>query len=474
MNANMKRKIERPVTVGLVSLGCAKNRVDSEAMLGYLKEAGFRFTSDPSTADIIIVNTCGFIGPAKEESIDTILEMAIYKERGRCRKLIVTGCLAQRYHQELVRNIPEIDVVLGINDVERIREACEFHEMRGDYVSQDPPSWVYDRQVERLITTPRHYAYLKIAEGCNHTCTFCAIPMIRGRYRSRRIESIVDEARELIERGTQELLIISQDTTYYGRDLGIKDGLYRLLDALHELEGLRWIRLLYLYPDTMPPDFPEKMRLYPRLVPYLDLPLQHSHPEILRAMRRRGSRERYRDLLLRYRDEVPEIVLRTTFIVGFPGEEERHFGDLLQFLHEVEFDHVGAFIYSDEDGTPAERLNSKVPIRIAEERRHRLMMAQQEIVERRQRARVGKVYEVVIDDEPKQGHGVRIYRGRFYGQAPEIDGVVWVKSRRPLSIGQWVRVRITDTEWYDLKGRVDEYTMVSVENPAGATSIDGR
>ncbi len=470
----MKSNKGRSVTVGLVSLGCAKNRVDSEAMLGYLKRAGYRFTSDPSAADIIIVNTCGFIGPAKEESIDTILEMVTYKERGRCRKLIVAGCLAQRYHQELVQNIPEIDVILGINEVERIREACELDKVRGDYVSHTPPYWVYDRQVKRVLTTPRHYAYLKIAEGCNHTCTFCAIPMIRGRYRSRRIESIVDEARELVEQGAQELLIISQDTTYYGRDLGMKDGLYRLLDALHELEGLRWIRFLYLYPDTMPSNFPEMMRSFPRLVPYLDLPLQHSHPEILRAMRRRGSRERYRDLLLRYRSEIPDIVLRTTFIVGFPGEDERHFADLLQFLHEVEFDHVGVFVYSDEDGTPAERLGSKVPARIAEARKHRLMMEQQLIVERRQRARVGKVYEVIIDDEPKPGKGVRIYRGRFYGQAPEIDGVVWVKSRRSLSMGQWVRVKITEAELYDLKGWVDEHTMVSVEDPKETASIDGR
>lgn len=456
---------KEPRTVGIVSLGCAKNLVDSEAILGYLVEAGFSLTSDPEEADVIIVNTCGFIGPAKEESIDTIIEMAEYKKQGRCQKLVVAGCLAQRYHRDLVENIPEIDAVLGINEVTKILDVCRDDELKGDLVTSKRPTWLYDLQVRRVLTTPRHYAYLKVAEGCNHTCTFCAIPMIRGKYRSRSLESISREARLLVEQGVRELIIISQDTTYYGRDLGLKDGLYRLLDTLHEIEDIKWIRLLYLYPDTMPSDFARRMKNYPKLVPYLDLPLQHSHPDILRLMRRRGSRERYRDILLEYRQENPEIILRTTFIVGFPGETDEHFNDVLTFIKEVEFDHLGVFLYSDEEGTPAESLPSKVPMKVMLERRRCLMEAQQEIVRSRQARRVGKVLDVVIEGGGDNRETRWEYTGRFYGQAPEIDGVVYFTSPVPLREGTWVPVRITDFKMYDLIGEVHEPALVTAQIP---------
>lgn len=463
--------MERPVRVGLISLGCAKNLVDSEAMLGALRQAGAELTSDPGQADVLVVNTCGFIEPAKKESVDTILEMARYKEAGTCRKLVVTGCLAQRYHRELAEALPEVDVWLGIDDVERVVEACLDDRYRGDRVSSERPRWVYDLQVPRLRTTPRHYAYLKIAEGCNHTCSFCAIPRIRGKYRSRSLDSILEEARRWVEQGVRELILISQDTTYYGLDIGLKDGLLRLLEALHGLEDLRWIRLLYLYPDTLPPDFPERFRDFPKLCHYLDLPLQHSHPEILRAMKRRGSRERYLELLARYRAAVPDIVLRTTFIVGFPGETEAHFEDLCRFVEEARFDHVGVFEYSDEDGTAAYDLRPKVPRRVAARRRRTLMTLQQKVLAEKVQAWVGRRVEVVVDGFLRQESGRWLYRGRHYGQAPEVDGHVEVIARRPLIVGRWYPVHIRAGRLYDYQADLEEETVSWSPDVAGSVSV---
>ncbi len=444
------------VRVGLISLGCAKNLVDSEAMLGALRRAGVDITSDPEQADVLIINTCGFITPAKRESIDTILEMARYKQMGRCRKLVVTGCLAQRYHRDLVRLIPEVDVWLGIDDVERIVTACLDPDFRGDRVSSVQPVWIYDLQMPRVRTTPAHFAYVKIAEGCNHTCTFCAIPRIRGRYRSRTVESIVAEVRQLVADGVREVILISQDTTYYGIDLGLRDGLLRLLDALHAIPELRWIRLLYLYPDTLPRDFPRRFADFPKLCRYLDLPFQHSHPDILRAMRRRGSRAHYLDLLHAYRTAVPDIVIRTTFIVGFPGETDAHFADLLEFIDQAEFDHVGVFVYSDEEDTPAHGLQPKVPLRVARMRRRRLLEAQQQVLLRKRTRWEGRTVDVVLDAWVPQSASPWRYRGRHYGQAPDVDGVVWVSADRPLTVGTWVRATIHTMRLYDLDATVSE------------------
>lgn len=439
-------------TVGLVSLGCAKNLVDAEAMLGWLVREGFKITTNPAEADVIIVNTCGFIHSAKQESVDTILEMAQWKTRGSCKKLIVSGCLAQRYHNELRKSLPEVDAFIGLDQTADIVRVCREASMRGDLVPRGKPRWLYDFQVNRVISTPHHYAYLKIAEGCNHTCTFCAIPSIRGRYRSRYPDSIVREARSLSEQGVQELILIAQDTTLYGIDLGIREGLYKLLDQLHEIEGIRWIRILYMYPDTIPKDFAQNIRNYPKLVHYIDIPLQHCHPDILKQMQRNGSRNRYRKLLESFRDVDDDFTLRTTFIVGFPGETESHFQEVLDFIRDIEFDHVGVFLYSDEEGTAAYHLPEKVPPAMASERYSRIMEVQQEIVSIRQSKRVNRVYDVIIDTSKPGDDRVTMNYGRFFGQAPEIDGVTLIRSHVPLKPGTWYPVQIQDYCFYDLIG----------------------
>ena len=453
--------------VGFVSLGCPKNLVDSEVMIGLAQAAGHVMTADAADADVLVVNTCAFIDAAKQESIDTILELAELKRSGRCERLVVTGCLAERYRDELRAEIPEIDAILGTGEVPGIVSALigepgagtpmRFHGRRSD-VGQvaDPstpapvPSYLYDAGTPRVLTTPGHYAYLKIAEGCDYACAFCIIPTLRGHYRSRTADSIVDEARALVGRGVRELLLISQDTTFFGNDRGTRGGLADLLRRLDRVEGLEWIRLLYLYPTTITDETLSAMADCRTVCRYIDLPLQHAATPVLRRMGRPGDRRRYSALLRSIRERLPGVALRTTFIVGFPGETDADFAELEDFVREIEFDHVGVFTYSHEEGTAAHGLRDDVPVAVKRTRRGRLMRLQRQIVSRAHRRRVGSVVRVLIDgpapDQPL------VWQGRLEGQAPEIDPVVYLTDMDPTRhpAGSFVEARVTASAGYDL------------------------
>jgi ribosomal protein S12 methylthiotransferase len=463
--------------IGFVSLGCPKNLVDGEVMLGYAREAGHEITSSADDADVIVVNTCAFIDSAKQESIDTILEMAQQKRDGKCSRLVVTGCLAERYRDELKKEIPEIDAVLGTGEVPAIVEALTpttedhgpisevrtqpvtFHRKKNhrtsDVAPRTPtptaaPTYLYGADTPRVITTPRHFAYVKVAEGCDYTCAFCIIPTLRGEYRSRTRESIVAEARALAERGVRELLLISQDTTFYGIDRQERGALANLLRELNAIEGLEWIRLLYLYPTTITDDVLAAMAECEKVCRYVDLPLQHASADVLKRMRRPGNRKTYDSLLARIRDRVPGVTLRTTFIVGFPGETEDDFAELEAFVEDTRFDHIGVFTYSHEEGTRAFAVRDDVPAATKRKRRERLMTRQQRIVAARQQDRIGSDVRVLIDG-PSPEHEL-VLQGRLEGQAPEIDPVVYLTDADPSVIraGEIITARVTGARGYDL------------------------
>ncbi|HXH05107.1 MAG TPA: 30S ribosomal protein S12 methylthiotransferase RimO [Vicinamibacterales bacterium] len=467
--------------IGLVSLGCPKNLVDSEVMLGLAEAAGHEITPDAASADVLVVNTCAFIEAARRESIDAILEMAEHKRSGRCRRLVVTGCLAERYRDELAREIPEIDALLGTGEVPQIVDAIAGR-ARGDVGAagepRDPaaapvtffrtprmprpdgrertrplPTYIYDADTPRRLATPGHFAYVKIAEGCDYACSFCIIPALRGPYRSRPHDSILREARALAARGVRELILVSQDTTFYGIDRGERGALARLLRALDGIEGLEWIRLLYLYPTTIGDDVLDAMAECAKVCRYVDLPLQHASDGILRRMRRPGTRRTYERLLDRIRRRVPGVALRTTFIVGFPGETERDVDELCAFVRDMEFDHVGVFTYSHEEGTAAGALADDVPARVKRERRDRLMALQRRLVARRQRTRIGSRLRVLVDGASPE-HPL-VLQGRHEGQAPEIDPVVYLTDADPEALppGRMVEVEIVGARGYDLVGR---------------------
>ncbi|MCC7009310.1 MAG: 30S ribosomal protein S12 methylthiotransferase RimO [Acidobacteria bacterium] len=460
--------------VGLLSLGCPKNLVDGEVMLGMVRNAGHDVTADASSADVVIVNTCAFIDRAKEESVDAILEMAELKKRGSCQRLIVTGCLAERYRDRLRAEMPEIDVVLGTGEVPAIvgavagtssaphaapvtlfksrRDVSAAARAAGPALLDAPsrPTYLYDATTPRLVTTPAHYAYLKIAEGCNYTCAFCIIPTLRGAYRSRDEDSVVEEARALAARGVRELLLVSQDTTFYGHDRGQRGALARLLRRLDAIDGLEWIRLLYLYPTTITDDVLDAMAECERVCRYVDLPLQHAASSVLRRMGRPGTRAAYEALLARIRARVPGVTLRTTFIVGFPGETIEDVDELAAFVEAVQFDHVGVFTYSHEEDTRAFAFAEDVPAAEKEARRERIMRLQRGIVAARRRAQIGAVTRVLVDgpspDSPL------VMTGRTEGQAPDIDSSVVFTECDPSSLapGQLVEARIVDSVGYDL------------------------
>jgi ribosomal protein S12 methylthiotransferase len=430
--------------VGLVSLGCPKNLVDSEVMLGLARTAGHEVTSDPSAAEVIVVNTCAFIDSARRESVDAILEMAQHKHHGTCRRLIVAGCLAERYRDELQKEIPEIDAVLGTNDVPCVLSAVggsgsaassahvTFYRSMQVAASKAPaarPTYLYDASTPRLLTTPRHVAYIKIAEGCDYKCAFCIIPTLRGAYRSRTTASVVDEARALADRGVKEVLLVSQDTTFYGVDRRERGALARLLAELNGVAGLEWIRLLYLYPTTIDDRTLGAMADLEKVCKYVDLPLQHASDRILRRMNRPGSERQYDSLLAGIRRRVPGVALRTTFIVGFPGETGADVDQLCAFVTRQEFDHVGVFTYSHEEGTTAYRLEDEVPAEVKAARQTRVMRVQQTLIERKNRARVGEHTRVLIDG-PSSEHDL-VLQGRLSTQAPEIDGVVYLTECDP-------------------------------------------
>jgi ribosomal protein S12 methylthiotransferase len=436
--------------IGLVSLGCPKNLVDSEVMLGLARDAGHEITRDPSTADVLVVNTCAFIDEAKQESVNTILEMARHKQDGSCRRLIVTGCLAERYRDELRAEIPEIDAVLGTGEVPGIVQAIAgfagaapagapmtFFRSGAD-ARRDPapevatshlPTYLYDTDTPRVLTTPHHYAYVKIAEGCDYKCAFCIIPKLRGSYRSRPADAILEEARRLAAGGVRELLLISQDTTFYGVDRGERGALARLLRALDRVPGLEWIRLLYLYPTTIDDETLAAMADCDRVCNYIDLPLQHASSGVLRRMKRPGTRRTYDALLDRIRTRVPGVSLRTTFIVGFPGETEADVDELCDFVRRHPFDHVGVFTYSHEEGTSAHGFDDDVPAATKRARRQRVMHLQRQLGRARQRARIGQRIRVLVDG-PSGDHEL-VMQGRTPWQAPDIDGVVYLTDCDP-------------------------------------------
>jgi len=459
--------------IGLVSLGCPKNLVDSEVMLGLARDAGHELTADSREADVLVVNTCAFIDRAKQESVDAILEMAELKKTGRCQRLIVTGCLAERYREELRARIPEVDAFLGTGEVPRIVEA-----VAGSAAADTPgvsplhlyrpprpgghrplegrdllPSYIYDAETPRVLATPRHYAYLKVAEGCDYKCAFCIIPRLRGQYRSRPADSIVREAEGLAGRGVKELLLISQDTTFYGRDRGEREGLPALLRRLNAVEGLEWIRLLYLYPTTVDESVIDAMASCAKVVKYVDLPLQHASDAVLKRMRRPGTRGSYTRLLDRIRSRMPEAAIRTTFIVGFPGETDADVDELEGFLRESRFDHVGVFTYSHEEGTAAAGFLDDVPADVKRRRRRRVMTCQQGLVKAAQKARLGRRARVLVDG-PSDEHEW-VLRGRLASQAPEIDPLVFLTDCDPGAVraGSFVDVELVGARGYDLLAR---------------------
>ncbi len=480
--------------IGMVSLGCPKNLVDSEVMLGLAQQAGHELTQDPSTADVLVVNTCAFIDSAKQESIDAILEMAQHKKDGACRRLVVTGCLAERYRHELRAEIPEIDAVLGTGEVPEIvtaiggaathhsapltffrKEAaapgtlhpapCTPKAAPGTLATapstphpapgtrHPAPSYLYDATTPRLFATPRHYAYIKIAEGCDYKCAFCIIPTLRGAYRSRPAASIVEEARSLAARGVKELLLISQDTTFYGIDRQERGALARLLRELNAVDGIEWIRLLYLYPTTIDDATLAAMGECEKVCNYIDLPLQHASDPVLKRMKRPGSRKKYDALLDRIRERVPGVSFRTTFIVGFPGETEADVDELARFITDHEFDHVGVFTYSHEEGTSAFTLADDVPERVKRQRRSRIMSLQKKLVKARQQRRLGQRARVIVDG-PASEHEL-VLRGRLSTQAPDIDASVYLTECDPsaFSAGDFVEVEIVGAREYDLLAR---------------------
>jgi ribosomal protein S12 methylthiotransferase len=454
----------------MISLGCPKNLVDSEVMLGLSQQAGHELTLDAGDADVLIVNTCAFIDSAKQESIDTILEMARHKTDGNCRRLIVTGCMAERYRDELKKEIPEIDAVLGTGQVPEIvgaitggatpmtfyRSGQLAPQLAPSPQSPAPgalPTYIYDADTPRLMATPKHYAYVKIAEGCDYKCAFCIIPTLRGEYRSRPGDSIVREARALAERGVKELLLISQDTTFYGIDRKERGALGRLLRELNGIDGLEWIRLLYLYPTTIDDGTLAAMAECDKVCNYIDLPLQHASNAVLKRMKRPGTRQTYDALLTRIRERVPGVALRTTFIAGFPGETEADIDELCAFVRDHAFDHVGVFTYSHEEGTSAYELDDDVPARSKAARRSRVMELQKGLVRKRQRARVGERVRVMVDG-PSPEHDL-VLRARLSSQAPDIDATVFLTECDPSSYrpGDIVEVEIVGSEGYDLLAR---------------------
>jgi ribosomal protein S12 methylthiotransferase len=438
-------------TICLVSLGCPKNLVDSEVILGLLSKEGYSLTTNPSEAEIIIVNTCSFIEDATKESIETILQYAHYKE-GRCHRLIVSGCLPQRYGKVLERELPEVDLFVGTGSFQTLPQILAQRSKRKSFLSQS--SFLYDEETPRILSTPPFIAYLKIAEGCSKTCTFCTVPRIRGPYRSRELRSLLEEANRLADQGVQELILIAQDTTAYGEDLRDGTNLEKLLRGLVKVEGLHWIRILYSYPkeNYFTEGLLELVVQEKKICPYLDLPVQHIDDDILKRMGRRSKSREIRNLLHKIRSFLPEISLRTSLIVGFPGEGEDQFKTLLDFVGEIQFNHLGAFKYSPEEGTPAFRLPDSISETMKEERLRTLMNLQKTISLKKYQEMVGKRVEVLVEGSDPQKGGLK---GRLRIQAPEIDGCVFLKGKaKP---GDWVEARIKQALPYDLIGQVERF-----------------
>lgn len=436
--------------IALESLGCSKNLMDAEIMTGILKEKGYEFVDEFAEADIIIVNTCGFIRDAKQESIDTIVELSQLKEFGKLKYLIVTGCLAQRYADELLEEIPEIDAIVGTGNFMNISEIIDRLESEKNVTEIGNIEFAFDETLPRYVSTPEHMAYLKIGEGCSNHCTYCIIPKLRGKYRSRKIEDIVEEAKSLAAEGVKELVVIAQDTTRYGEDLYGEAKLAELLKELAGIEGIKWIRIMYSYPESITEELIDVIAAHDNICSYFDMPIQHASNRVLKRMNRRTSKEDIRSKVKMIRSKIPDAVIRTTVIVGFPGETEEDLEELIEFMKEIKFDRLGAFAYSREEDTPADRMDGHMDEEIKEERRDRVMMVQQAISEEINQKREDKVFEVLIEEEAEEG----VYVGRTQGDAEEIDSVVYVNSDEELEIGSFVNVYITEAMEYDLIGDV--------------------
>ena len=481
-----------PKKIGFVSLGCPKNLVDSEVMMGLLAQSGAQITPRAEDADIIVVNTCSFIDTAKQESVDTILEMAQHKVAGRAQKLIVAGCLVERYRNEIQKSIPEVDAVVGTGELEQILKAAGIEpvvpQVRGpgldanlgspfvilkarpegdareaagrfskegwDGAIADLPNYLYDENTPRLLATPKYSAYIKIAEGCDHPCSFCIIPQLRGKFRSRRFESVVAEAERLAHQGVREITLIGQDTTCYGEDLDLKDGLALLLERLAQIDELRWIRFLYAYPNKITGKLLETIAAHEKLCSYIDVPLQHAAANVLKRMKRGAGAEIFLRSIEKMRREVPDLTLRTSFIVGFPGETESDFEQLCQFVREAQFDWLGVFGYSDEEGAKAFDLADKVPAKEIERRRKKLLSIQKQISRKKKRALIGKQFDLLLEGPSSETD--LLWEGRTAMHAPEIDGTVYVNDFGDHEVreGEFYRCEITEAHDYDVVARI--------------------
>jgi len=482
-NISVTSEKTAPTKVGFVSLGCPKNLVDSEVMMGMLAQAGAELTPSAADADVIVVNTCSFIGSAQQESVDAILEMARHKASGSAKKLVVAGCLVERFRDQIQKNIPEVDAVVGTGELGGILAAAGIAEPasqespftiltsrpEGDHRRQqgrfardswdgaiaDLPNYLYDEATPRVLATPRYTAYIKIAEGCDHPCSFCIIPQLRGQFRSRRFESVVAEAMRLAQSGVREVTLIGQDTTCYGEDLGLRDGLALLLEKLAGVEGLRWIRFLYAYPNKITGRLLDTIAAHDNICSYVDVPLQHASPSVLKRMKRGGGAELFLRSIEKMRRTIPDLTLRTSFVVGFPGETEKEFEDLCEFTSEARFDWMGAFGYSDQEGAKAFDLGDKVPAREIESRRKHVMSIQRKISRAKKKAMIGRTFDLVVTGPSDESE--LLLEGRTPMHAPEIDGKVFVndcpEGTAPQE-GEFYRCRITDAHDYDLVGEI--------------------
>jgi len=447
--------------VGFISLGCPKNLVDSEVMMGILARAGYELTPRAGEADVLVVNTCSFIAPAQQESVQSILEMAEYKKFGRAQKLIVAGCMVERYRNEIREQIPEVDAVIGTGEVEKILAACQG-DVSGSVATEDSPTYLYHDATPRILSTPRHSAYIKINEGCDHPCTFCVIPQLRGKFRSRRFESVIREAQNLAAAGVREISLIGQDTTYYGEDLGIRDGLPLLLERLAQIEDLSWVRFLYCYPNRITPKLLDTIAEHPRLAKYLDIPLQHASRSVLARMKRGSNAEAFLKMLDRIRTAIPGVSIRTSFIVGFPGETDSEFDELCEFVKAAQFDWMGVFAYSDEDASKSFNLEHKVDAKTIAARQKALMTLQKGISRCKLRGKVGTQMQVLLEGPSKDTD--LIWEARHEGMAPEIDGKIYITefagvteaADLPLP-GTMAAIEVTESKDYDLIGRAIEF-----------------
>lgn len=435
--------------VGMISLGCPKNQVDAEHMLALMDAEGWEIVDYVDGCDVVIVNTCGFIDDAKKEAIENILDMVELKKEGVIGKIIVTGCLAQRYKEEIVKEIPEVDAVVGIGANGDIIKTVEEVMDSVSTIEKYPPRCDLPLEGQRILTTPQYWAYLKIGEGCSNRCTYCTIPSIRGNMRSRSMENVIEEAKQLAELGVKELILIAQDTTSYGLDLYGELKLPELINELCKIDSIEWIRLLYCYPDRITDELVETIKNQDKVVNYIDLPLQHADDKILKAMNRRGDQALIRSVISKLRAEIPDVVIRTTFIVGFPGEGEEEFETLAEFVNEIEFDRLGVFTFSPQEGTPAFDMEGQVDEDVKTRRGEVIMQDQYSIMEEKNNEKIGKTYKVVVEEYDGYSDS---YTGRTYMDAPEIDGLVKFTSQKDLDVGDFVDVEIFDVEDYDLIG----------------------